>query len=123
MPLPLRRQVAFAAILAIAWSALWPLVSASHALLAEEPVMLCHQAGSMVAPDEMPQKPDGETQGKVHCPLCIFAFYATPAAPLAVPEPAVFARATLAIAAQRVVPQDSQLSIPPSRAPPALVPA
>jgi hypothetical protein len=44
-----RRILAAFAALAVAWTALWPLVSAARAVSMGMPVPLCHQAGSQVA--------------------------------------------------------------------------
>ena len=83
-----RRQfIALLAILAVAWTALWPLVSSVEAKIAGEDMPLCHQAGMQVAPGDMPHRPDGVPEkGKTHCPLCIMAFYASFAAPVAEPQ-------------------------------------
>ena len=122
MALPARRLVAALTAIVVGWTALWPLVTAAKALLAEDEVILCHQAGSMVAPGEMPMKPDApgpKPEGQTHCPLCIMAFYGSAPAPLAVP-PLQFS--TLSV---RLEVYDAQLqrsfpvSLPPSRAPPA----
>jgi hypothetical protein len=113
------RPTAFAAILAVAWTALWPLVSSAHALLAAETPMLCHQAGSLVAPDEAPVKPDAPpAEGKVHCPLCIFAFFGAPVPALDLPREGFSMRVATVRIFEPPHPQDSQLSLPPSRAPP-----
>ena len=71
-----RRPVALLAILVVAWTALWPLVSSLHAASASEPMPLCHMAGMEVAPAIAPAEPaaPGE-EGRTHCPLCIMAFY------------------------------------------------
>ena len=72
-----RRLIAAATALSIAWTALWPLVSAAHSMAADEAVPLCHQAGMQVAPDMAPmQAPGAPKQSKQHCPLCVMAFLA-----------------------------------------------
>jgi hypothetical protein len=74
------------ALVAVAWTTLWPLVSSLEARITGEAMPLCHQAGMMVAPNEAPQGPEGPRRdGKTHCPLCIMAFYASFAAPVAEP--------------------------------------
>lgn len=78
-----RRLIALLTTLAVAWTALWPLVSSARALLGHEPVMLCHQAGMQVDPSAP------APQGKPHCPLCIMAFYGAFTPAVAVP-PAFF---------------------------------
>jgi hypothetical protein len=114
------RHIALAAILAVIWATLWPLVSASHALLVADEMPLCHQAGTMVAPDSVPQKPGGGPQdGKVHCPLCIMAFFVAFAEPPPAPQ---FQFSSLAIRADaRPSPflRSFEHRLPPSRAPPS----
>jgi hypothetical protein len=117
-----RTLVAWATILVVAWTALWPLVSAAHARLAGEAVVLCHQAGTMVAPDEMPAKP-GTQDGKTHCPLCIMAFYGAPAPAFEAPAPRPSSLAERIGPRERRPHGDHQLALPPSRAPPASLPA
>jgi hypothetical protein len=69
-----RRIIAFVALLSVAWTALWPLVSAAHA--SGGPMPLCHQAGAMVTMDEAPSAPAGpDGKPRQHCPLCVMAFY------------------------------------------------
>ena len=114
-----RRLVACLAIAAVAWTALWPLVSSLEASIASEPIPLCHQAGMEVALGEAPTKPavPGE-RGKTHCPLCIMAFYVAFAA--AVPAPA-FVFSTVVVTRDRhEAPLFSRFEspLPPSRAPP-----
>lgn len=115
-----RRLVAVLALLAIAWTSLWPLVSAAHARLASEAMPLCHQAGMAVAidqPGQMPQQP-GHPQPRFHCPLCVMAFYGAHAPSLTV-EPPVF-RCVVAFgdAHCAATPDDHSLVLPPGRAPP-----
>lgn len=108
-----RRLVCLLTTLAVAWTALWPLVSSARAFLAGEPVMLCHQAGMQVDPSAPPQ--DG---GKVHCPLCIMAFYGAFAPPLKAP-PALFGVATpVADTHSAPLTADVAVQLPQSRAPP-----
>src|SRR5512141_363380 len=115
-----RRIVAFCAVLAVAWTALWPLVSAAHALAFAESMPLCHQAGMQVEADQAPDDATGPTQSsKQHCPLCIMAFFAMTSPPVIV-APATSAPADLANdlrAAAR--PADLATRRPESRAPPA----
>jgi hypothetical protein len=49
-----RRLIALLTTLAVAWTALWPLVSSARVLLGSEATPLCHQAGMQVDPGEMP---------------------------------------------------------------------
>ena len=116
-----RRIVAAAALFAVAWASLWPLVTSAHAALAGDEMTLCHGAGTMVAPDAVPQPMDSAParDGKVHCPLCIMAFYAAHAEPPAVPD-APLSRLRLARAVEPTPHLPAFHSPgPPSRAPPA----
>jgi hypothetical protein len=116
--IPFRRSIALLAAFAVAWTALWPLVSSAHALLASEPVELCHQAGMQVAPGEMPMKPGSPQDGKQHCPLCVMAFYGAFETPPA-PAPTIhFVLAPLCADACGALPSTAPRYIPPSRAPP-----
>jgi hypothetical protein len=111
-----RRLVAAATTFIVVWTSLWSLVSAAHASLVGEEVMLCHQAGSMVAMGEMPMKQGGG--GKTHCPLCIMAFYGSAPPPLAIP-PLQFSTHFVTLPVYEAPrPQGLQVPLPPSRAPP-----
>jgi hypothetical protein len=116
----LRRLVATFATLAVAWTALWPLVSSVHAVAFADAMPLCHQAGMQVAPDEAPSN---DTTGaprpaKQHCPLCIMAFLAMPSL-LVIATAARIAPIDLAINFRSVVhPVDLSTRLPDSRAPP-----
>jgi hypothetical protein len=114
-----RRTLWLFTTLTVAWTALWPLVSSAHALLASEPVELCHQAGMQVAPGEMPMKPGMPESGKQHCPLCVMAFYGAFEAPPAPPASSYFAVAPLCADACGALPSTLRRYTPPSRAPPA----
>jgi hypothetical protein len=108
-----RRLACLLITLAVAWAALWPVVSSARAFFSGEQVMLCHQAGMQVDPSAPPQ--DG---GKVHCPLCIMAFYGA-FAPAPKPPPALFGVAT-AVTDTHCAPltADVAIQLPQSRAPP-----
>jgi hypothetical protein len=115
-----RRIVAAFAALAIAWTALWPLVSAARAASMGMPVPLCHQAGSQVAMGEMPDQP-GAPEGapKFHCPLCVMAFYAAFGPALKVPS---FEFSTGSVTLDTYcspLPAVLEVHLPQSRAPPA----
>jgi hypothetical protein len=116
-----RAFVACLALLAVAWTALWPLVSAAHASYAHEAMPLCHQAGMAVAMDAPVEGEPGAPHPppRFHCPLCIMAVYAGFAPRLHV-EPPVF-RCVVAFgdAHCAATPDDVSLALPPSRAPPA----
>ena len=113
-----RRMIAFLTTLAVAWTALWPLVSSAHALWTEEPVMLCHQAGMQVTPGEMPMRPTAPGEPVQHCPLCIMAFYGGFTVP---PQPAAsifFVVSPIQDAYFASLASPAPKLLPPSRAPP-----
>lgn len=117
------RLLAALTALCLAWAALWPLVSAARSVLADAEMPLCHQAGQVVGMGEMPIQdgPDGEP--KVHCPLCIMAFYAAFDPPPVAP-PASQSGFGLTLQAHCApVPAGTDVSLPESRAPPSLLPA
>ena len=105
--------------LTVAWAALWPLVSSAHALLASEPVELCHQAGMQVAPGEVPMKQGAPQPGKQHCPLCVMAFYGAFEAPPAPAATTHFVLSPRCADACAALPSTAPRYAPPSRAPPA----
>ena len=114
------RIAAGIALLAVTWATLWPLVTSAHALLAGGETPLCHGAGTMVAPGELPRPANGAParDGEVHCPLCIMAFYAAHAGPPAVLE-APLVKLRLAHEVERAPHWPAfQSPVPPSRAPP-----
>jgi hypothetical protein len=116
-----RRIVALCALLAVAWTALWPLVAAAHALAFEDAMPLCHQAGLQVSADEMAadDSPGVPAAPKQHCPLCIMAFLAMPAAAAIVPADRI-APVDLARGFRDVDhPASLSTRLPESRAPPA----
>jgi hypothetical protein len=118
-----RRIVAWWALAAVMWVALWPLITTAHAVASSEAMPLCHQAGMQVGVDEPVMDPAAPAapQGKQHCPLCIMAFLAV-------------GSATAVVAADRIAPADlagdfrdhahpADLSarLPESRAPPSFL--
>jgi hypothetical protein len=114
-----RRFVAFLALLAVGWTALWPLVSAAHARATSQPVLLCHQAGGVVPMDEAPTAPGAPGTPKQHCPLCIMAFYCGFCEPPRAPDfsfpTALVVRDVVAVAHTHGV----EVALPFGRAPPA----
>jgi hypothetical protein len=60
-----RRLFALIAAFAVAWGALWPLVSVAKPRSASLPNFVCTQSGFQHAP-----APDGG-DGNFHCPLCV----------------------------------------------------
>ena len=120
---PSRRRAAIATLLAVLWTALWPLLSSAHALASSGSMPLCHMAGMQVAADEPAENPtDGMPQpAKQHCPLCIMAFLAMASAPSLVPADRI-APFDLAREYRAVVhPADLSTRLPESRAPPSFL--
>jgi len=76
-----RSLVSFLAIIAVAWTALWPLVTSLEAKITGEAMPLCHQAGMQVNPSEIPAQ-----NGQIHCPLCARVFNAAFDPPMTEPE-------------------------------------
>jgi len=119
-----RRLIAAATALSIAWTALWPLVSAAHSMAADEAVPLCHQAGMQVAPDMAPmQAPGAPKQSKQHCPLCVMAFLAAFSPPVAAPAPPQLGSGEAAITYWAHSPSGVEVQLPQSRAPPFSLPS
>lgn len=115
-----RRILALLTAVAVAWTALWPLVSSAHALAMSEEMPLCHQAGTQVAPGLAPMSPDAPGEPRQHCPLCVMAFLAAFA-----PEPVVAADHARHLPddlpeSRPSTAFDLSLQLPPSRAPPIL---
>ena len=110
-----RRSVALAAIFAIAFGALWPLVSAAKPKTGEIPSFICAQSGGA------PHAPaPGDASDDFHCPLCIASADVVPQSTAIVP----LAPLQLECAAL-VGPRCAEHGLftpgpPPSRAPPAL---
>jgi len=123
-----RRAVAIATILVVAWTTLWPLVSAARAAFAHEPVKLCHQAGSMVDLGEAPAPMDplaareqGGKEGGTHCPLCIMAFYGSASPSLVIAPPQYSTHFVILAAYEAPRPAQHAPLLPQSRAPPFLI--
>jgi hypothetical protein len=115
-----RRILAFFAALCVAWTSLWPLVSVAGAILSDSSTPLCHQAGQAVGMTEMPMQ-DGAPQGgaKIHCPLCVMAFYAGFNPPLTAP-PASWSTCSVSRDAHCAPgPCGVEVPLPESRAPPS----
>jgi hypothetical protein len=107
-----RRLFARIAIFAVAFGALWPLVSAARPGPPRIPSFICTQSGFQHA-----QVPGGTEDDGFHCPLCIASMALLPDLPPRVQGPAP-------APAPRVEPFTSALDLafsarpPPSRAPP-----
>ena len=110
-----RRVAALVALFAVAFAALWPLVSVAKPHAAGVPRFICTQAGGPHGP-----LPGGDAADDFHCPLCIASGdFIAPS--IHVPRVAALPLEMAAIAA----PPDSAHDFhtphpPPSRAPPAL---
>ena len=116
-----RRLVAFTAALAVAWTALWPLMSSAKLIASGEAMPLCHQAGMMVDPSVSPEEQGPHPKdAKQHCPLCIMAFYTGTSMPLLPPAPTHLDGAPPVEAHCAPIPGGTETPLPPSRAPPAL---
>ena len=113
-----RRFLALATLLAVTWTALWPLVSSARLLAAGEEMMLCHQAGTQVSPDQAPRDPNAPAERTQHCPLCIMSFFVSFSMPVTAPEGAATA-ATLGDTIHCAEPPAGvHTRIPQGRAPP-----
>jgi hypothetical protein len=115
MPAMIRRRAfALIAAFAVAFGALWPLVSAAKPRAPQIPVFMCSQSG-FAHPDA-----PGDAGDDFHCPLCIASADGLVPAIVAIPA----AKPIDAIAVERArepAPHPSFNSHPPpSRAPPAL---
>ena len=111
-----RRIFALVAAFAVAFGALWPLVSAAKPRSPAIPLFLCTQAGGSI---EHPGAP-ADSRDEFHCPLCIAV---TDAVIPAVPATAVIALPSTVeiIEGGYSVPDPLFLARPPpSRAPPLL---
>ena len=60
-----RRFFALVAAFAVAFGALWPLISVAHPGAPTIPSFICTQSGFQH------QSPPGEHEDKFHCPLCV----------------------------------------------------
>jgi hypothetical protein len=107
-----RRLFALVAAFAVAFGALWPLVSVAQPG-PRIPSFICSQSGF-----QHPDAPAGVDDAKFHCPLCVVSFDAT--VPCVQPQAGVPAPAT----ASRIETFRSSLDFvffaqpPPSRGPP-----
>jgi hypothetical protein len=113
-----QRLFALAAILAIAWGALWPLVSTAQLKSPAIPSFICTQSGFQEAP-HAPTAPDGSHEG-FHCPLCVMT--ADAALPALAPTMTWMLPARVVRIGPFVAPHSPRpvAQPPPSRAPPVL---
>ena len=108
-----RRLVALLALFAVAFGALWPLVSVARPSSFEVPSFICTQSGFQHPGD--PARHDD----KFHCPLCVVGMEAPPpgaTAASALAAVAACAQPSIASAAPR---ERLTARSPPSRAPPS----
>ena len=120
-----RRIVSWLALVAVAWAALWPLITAAHALASAESMPLCHQAGMQVGVDEPVMDSTGTAPAptKQHCPLCIIAFVAMGSAPAVVAADRIAPTDLAREYRGHLEPADLSARFPESRAPPPVIPA
>jgi hypothetical protein len=119
-----RRLVGWLALLAMAWAALLPFTASARMLFSDGPVEHCHRLSIDSVIDTDPVAPEGPSQPrKATCPFCASAAFAVP--PPTIPLP-VFVFRDLGAAAPSLYPPDfsgNAVALPPSRAPPAILPA
>ena len=109
-----RRIFALVAVFAVAFGALWPLVSAAKPRDPQIPLFLCTQSGVHV-----PGAPS-DAGDDFHCPLCSASADGVMPYVLASQEPQTFVRAAAEVARYTHPHPLSCAQPPPSRAPPAL---
>ncbi len=78
-----RRFVALVAAFAVAFGALWPLVSAARPTPAAIPNFICGQSGFHAPQEVSPASED--PLAKFHCALCVAVAESAPATPLPAP--------------------------------------
>ena len=116
-----RRIVSWLALVAVTWAALWPLITAAHALASAESMRLCHQAGLQVGADEPAMDPTDGAPAKQHCPRCIIAFIAMGSAPAVVAADRIAPTDLAREYRGNLEPADRSARLPESRAPPRVV--
>jgi len=117
-----RRLVAVTAALAVAWAALWPLLTSAKLIASGEAMPLCHQAGMQVDPSVTPEGSGGAPAKfpKQHCPLCIMAFYTGTSVELTAPPAPQVGTLVVRDSYCAPLPPGVDTPFPPSRAPPEL---
>jgi hypothetical protein len=107
---------ALVAAFAVAFGALWPLVSAAMPRAPQVPVFMCTQSGGV---QQHPGSP-ADALGDFHCPLCIATGdFVAPSVPAA-SDVALAGVATLVAPGHSSAEHVFFARPPPSRAPPAL---
>jgi len=115
MPAVNRRLFAFVAAVAVAFGALWPLVSAARPRAPEIPVFMCAQGGAQQHPGQPADSGDD-----FHCPLCIATTDAVPASVPANAVPPLPSPTPQVPVADSAPARFFYARPPPSRAPPHL---
>lgn len=107
-----RRFFALVAAFAVAFGALWPLVSAAAPRSREIPNFLCTQSGF-----QHPGAPANHDD-KFHCPLCVVSMDSAPPVAASAAVHAVVAAAPAVVAIDSSFHPFHSARSPPSRAPP-----
>ncbi|HEX3063047.1 MAG TPA: DUF2946 family protein [Usitatibacter sp.] len=107
-----RRLLATLAAFAVAFGALWPLVSQARFGPPEIPSFLCTQSGFQHPGTPLPH------EDRNHCPLCVVGADFTPPGAVAVPAEAPLCAERIAIEGHCTSHQGFLARPPPSRAPP-----
>ncbi len=107
-----RRRFAFVAAFAVAFGALWPLVSQAHFGPPTVPSFICSQAGFQHPGAPLPH------EDKSHCPLCVIGAEATPPAAIVSASWQHVAALAVSQAPEVVARVPFEARPPPSRAPP-----
>ncbi len=107
-----RRIVALAALFAVAFGTLWPLVSAARPRSGEIPSFICTQSGF-----QHPGDP-AHHDDKFHCPLCVIGMESPPPVACASLPPLVVGVSEVRTEASTAFAPTFLARPPPSRAPP-----
>jgi hypothetical protein len=117
-----RRRVATGiALLAVTFASLWPLVTSAHAWFAGDEMTLCHEAGTVVAPDAVPRpmEPAPARDGPGSLPPLHHGLLRGARGAARDPRRAALPPAAGARRRARAAPSVFHSPVPPSRAPPA----
>ena len=109
---PRQRLFAAIALFAVAFGALWPLVSQAHFGPPQIPTFLCTQSGFQHPGTPLPH------EDRNHCPLCVVGADFTPPAPAPAVAPMPVALERAAIEGECSFHPGFLARPPPSRAPP-----
>lgn len=115
------RPAALAALFALAFASLLPLLASARMLVADGPVEHCHKLNIDSIIDTDPASPEGPSQPrKVTCPFCASAVVAPPASPLLVPGFVAVDFGAVASTFHPAPHAGAPVHLPQSRAPPRL---